>query len=534
MLTEAENTIMTGLAHPALVALPSVSFLELRAQLEDLGWTLESQGDKPIIPAEPELAVFVHRTASATIHYTFNPVVKFRVLQFRGPDARLQQALALRRISSLSATEIRALLGSREIREQLLGLFAAEELGEIAVLDVVERLCIHPDDKIARTAVRVRESLQSKTIAQAADLLLAEQKLHPERSALFSNLSGAELRKQVLRWLMRDLQASNAGIDQVLRSALVDVDPEVRITAVLAAAKLNAVNVASAVRDAEIPTSTRHGADERDRLFYKRLRQAAIEYLATASPSSSGTPGEIRRKQFRRAISGELEVRDDPTLLLHSLTTPLQARKSPISLPEGVQEDAGIYYLRRSRLALCWVPPIAHWLGEDSARFPLPSNPIRQVNPESGFFMAQLPLSSELALWTSDPGLKLPGAESQNAQPFLCGCDVAAHQCEVLSKLEGIQLELPSADQWEMAARGPDGRRYPWGNCLDAKGLDRSSPWSLRRMVGEVCEWTQEIDSSGARIVCGGQQTLVCARRSTVADHSQQCAVRPVLNWRVG
>ena len=516
-----------------LVASPHLPFIELRGRLEDLGWALESQSEKPIIPAEPELAVFAHENANATIHYTFNPVVKFRVLQFRGADSQSARALALRKIPFLSGPEIRVLLGSREIRELLLGLFAAEELGEIKVLDVVDRLCSHVDEKITRTAVRVRESLRSKAISEAADRLLAEQKLHPERSPLFSHLSGLELRKQVLRWLMHDYGASNPGIDQVLRSALVADDPEVRITAVLAAAKLRATNVAQAVRDAEIPTSTRYGADERDRLFYTRLRQTVLRYLAEGSKTGSGHD-DARREQFRKAMSGELEVRDDPTLLLHSLTTPLQPRKDPIALPQAVGEREGNFYLRRSGLVLRWVPPVAHWLGEDSARAPLPANPIRLVNSESGFFIAQLPLSAQLALWISDSGSDLPDVATDNAESFLCSYQVAAHLCEVLSNLEGIQLVLPTADQWEMAARGPDGRRYPWGNCISENNLTLSSPWLVRKTAGQACEWTQDVDPSGQHIVCGGQQTLACARRTHPGRSVQACAVRPVLNWSLG
>src|SRR6516162_6056124 len=109
--------------HFTLIAAPQLSFGELSRQLAGLGWRPESASESPILPGEPELALFVQSHDATVIHYTFNPVVRLRVLQFRGANAELQRQQVGRNIPVVSWNDLRTWLDSNDIRRMLLGLF---------------------------------------------------------------------------------------------------------------------------------------------------------------------------------------------------------------------------------------------------------------------------------------------------------------------------------------------------------------------------------------------------------------------------
>ncbi|MFU8806383.1 MAG: formylglycine-generating enzyme family protein, partial [Bradymonadaceae bacterium] len=104
-------------------------------------------------------------------------------------------------------------------------------------------------------------------------------------------------------------------------------------------------------------------------------------------------------------------------------------------------------------------------------------------------------------------------AEGDSWSPQWPVCMINLHAAEAYaawrSDRDGRSYRLPTSEEWEKAARGVDGRLYPWGDVFDpifchmresrpGRALPAPvgsyatdcSPYGVYDMAGNICEWT--------------------------------------------
>jgi len=115
---------------------------------------------------------------------------------------------------------------------------------------------------------------------------------------------------------------------------------------------------------------------------------------------------------------------------------------------------------------------------------------------------------------------RLPAGREDHPVVLVSYADALAY-IAWLSDVTGRSWRLPTEAEWEKAARGTDGRRFPWGNFWnpgvlnshDAGPFDTlpvgsfpqgASPFGLLDAAGQVFEWTSTSGGAGRKIVKGG------------------------------
>ena len=519
-----------------IVLHPDLSFDQVNAELAALGWMREPDTAvaPPVLPGEPLVAAWRHPKNGTGVSYTFNPVVFLRTLRLDGDDSTMRDLSGAieSRVPSLNEAMLHELLQSGDEAQLLLGVLAARTMKAVGALDRLGDLVRSAQGRVAAAARSVHDEILLHLVEVGVTRLNQEKQRHPERSVLFPRLGDAHMRRQTLRWLIRDYRESNEHIDEVLRSGLVDEDWEVGASAMLAAVRLNASTVGADVKQMALPRTSREGPDEIDRSILYELGKFALAYLAGehVEIGDGGDEHAILRRQLWRCMVGQaVERRDRIFLFINALTEPLEVEDDAPPALECVEEHDSSYRLRHTGIELCWVAALPHWLGTDDIDL-IVKNPIRRVAPAKGFFIARRPLSVSQArnLGVSDIAPEVRGTDDEL---YWADRAEAMRLCESLGRLEGAHIGLPEADEWEMAARGTDGRRYPWGNGFEKDARERSSPWGLDQTVGYRLQWTTTKKEANVGIVCGGETDLRCSSRHEVLlnDAASLFAVRPVV-----
>lgn len=167
--------------------------------------------------------------------------------------------------------------------------------------------------------------------------------------------------------------------------------------------------------------------------------------------------------------------------------------------------------------SLAWIPPGPFKMGSDTQKYSQAHSdelPQHEVTL-SGYWIGRYPVTvAQFRAFVARSGYKPDerSLEDPDTHPvrYVNWNDALAY-CQWLSQTTGLTVTLPSEAEWEKAARGTDGRLWPWGDeppdatrCNFNDNVKSTtpvgqysprgdSPYGCADMAGNVWEWTHSL-----------------------------------------
>ncbi len=184
--------------------------------------------------------------------------------------------------------------------------------------------------------------------------------------------------------------------------------------------------------------------------------------------------------------------------------------------PELVHIPAGPFQMGTSQEQVEWMVAKTEWAAEwEKEGYFKPEMPAHEVQL-SEYRMGRTPVTNaEYGAFVRDTGQEPPSHWEAGTYPkelsdhpvVNVSWEAARAYCQWLAEATGRPYRLPTEAEWEKAARGQDGRLYPWGNEFEAAKLNSAesgrdettpvgqfspegdSPYGAADMAGNVWEW---------------------------------------------
>lgn len=289
----------------------------------------------------------------------------------------------------------------------------------------------------------------------------------------------------------------------------------------LRALKLRANAVGVTVASPPIPLVIPSASEESPQspVILDHLWPAVAPPLPEKLPANRETPNEVRSDMEAAAVIPSVSVESPKTPSYGAtLATP------PGPLPAWQLQNRSktpsdqITLTTPFVLELVHVPAGVFLMGSDPAK-DKNARPDEQPQHQvylSEFYIGKYPVTNEqYAVFVKatrhkapDPWEKgkIPAGKENYPVDYVSWEDAMAF-CQWLSQASGRHFHLPTEAEWEKAARGTDGRIYPWGNQWDRSKLNSreggpgdttpvgryspggDSPYSVVDTSGNVWEW---------------------------------------------
>lgn len=242
-------------------------------------------------------------------------------------------------------------------------------------------------------------------------------------------------------------------------------------------------------------------------------QEAALFGAISMQATAKATPAPIAKLQPK-------PVHSAPPVKATSKVIPLHVERD---MDEEQERRLFSPFRTASGIEMLFVPSGSFLMGSEGPEATLAEGPEHRVHL-TRFYIARTPVT-HAQFEEFDPSHRSkrpPWAEDHHPVVYVTSIE-AARFCEWLSAREGKKFRLPTESEWEYAARGKDGRLFPWGNVFDSGDLanfaDRNtrfawsdarvddgfaatspvgsyprgaSPFGLLDMAGNVWEWCRD------------------------------------------